>query len=137
MKTRPRRRPAAAAVELAVLLPFLVTAILGIFEIGRALLVLEALSNAAQIACRTASLPAKANSDVNQDVEDSLAASGISGHSATILVNGVAADVSTAKRNDQISVKVSVPVSKVYWLTTYFVKKDYVESETVVMLRQG
>ena len=124
-------------IELALLLPFLVTSFLGIFEIGRGLLVKEALSNAAQRACRTGAQPGKANSDVTQDVDDVMASAGISGHSATVLINDVPGDVKTAKRHDKVSVKVSVPVSKVFWLTTYFVKNNQVESETVVMVRQG
>ena len=35
------------------------------------------------------------------------------------------------------SVKISVPVSQVYWLTTIFLKSSTVESETVVMLKQS
>src|SRR5262249_32226418 len=124
-RRKPRRRP-AAAVELALVAPFLVAAFLGIFEVGRALLVKESLSNAAQRACRTASLPAKANSDVNQDVQDVLSAAGITGYSTTVLVNGTAGEVGTATRNDKISVQVSVPASQVFWLTTYFVQGSMV-----------
>ena len=134
---KPRRRKGAAAVEFAVVLPFLVTAFLGIFEVGRALLVKESLSNAAQRACRTASLPTRTTADVKQDVEDVMSAAGISGYSTTVLVNGTEKDVSTAVRNDKISIKVSVPASQVFWLTTYWVKGSMVESETVVMVRQG
>ncbi len=118
-------------------MPFLTTAFLGIFEIGRALLVTEALSNAAQRASRTASLPGKSNSDVNQDVADCLAQAGINGYSTTVLINDAPGDVKNAKRNDKISVQVSVPVAQIFWVSTYFVKINQIESETVVMLRQG
>jgi Flp pilus assembly protein TadG len=136
MRGRPRKRP-AAAVEFALVLPFLVTGFLGIFEVGRAILVKESLSNAAQRACRRGTLPGKANTDVTQDIDDVLTAAGLSGYSSTIQVNDVTADVKTASRNDKISVKVSVPASQVFWLTTYFVTSSMVESETVVMLKQG
>src|SRR5262245_39873573 len=139
MRARPRRsaRPAAAAVEFALVLPFLVTLFLGMFEISRALLVKETLSNAVQRACRTASLPGKSNSDVNQDVSDILAGAGISGYTVTTLVNDLAADVATAGRGDKVSVKIAVPVSQVFWVSTFFVTASSVESETVVMYRQG
>lgn len=137
MRRRPRQRPAIAAVEFALVLPFLVTGFLGIFEVGRAILVKETLSNAAQRACRRASLPGKSNSDVTTDIDDALSSAGISGYSSTIQVNDVTADVSTASRGDKVSVKVSVPASQVLWLTGYFVKSSMVESETVVMLKQG
>ncbi len=132
-----RKRPAAAAVEFALVLPFLVTAFLGIFEVGRALLVKEALSNAAQRACRTASQAGKSNSDVTDDIADTLSAAGLSGYSSTIQVNGASGDVGTAQRNDKVSVKVSVPASQVFWISTYFVTGSAVESETVVMLKQS
>ena len=53
-----------------------------------------------------------------------------------ILVNGVAADVSTAKLNDKISVQVSVPVAQVAWITPMFLPGTDIESETVVMMSQ-
>lgn len=137
MRRRRHQRRGAAAVEFALILPFLVTSFLGIFEIGRALLVKETLSNAAQRACRTASLQGKSNTDVQADVDDILSGANITGYSTTIQVNGVTADVKTAKRNDKISVRVSVPASQVFWLTTYFVKDSMVESQTVIMVRQG
>jgi Flp pilus assembly protein TadG len=124
-------------VEFALVLPFLVTAFLGIFEIGRALLVRESLSNAAQRACRTGTLPGKTNADVVQDIHDSLTASGFSGYSSTIMINDVVGDVRTARRHDKISVKVSVPVAQVSWISQYFVKGSTVDSEVVVMVRQG
>lgn len=130
-------RPAQATVEFALVLPFLVTAFLGIFEIGRGLLVKEALSNAAHRACRTASQAGKVNADVTQDVDDVLTAAGLSGQTVTVLVNDSATALGTAKRYDKISVKVSIPVANVFWLTTYFVKFDQVESQTVVMCREG
>src|SRR5262249_48367580 len=134
---RTSRREAAAAVEFAMVLPFIVTAFLGMIEISRALLVKETLSNAAQRGCRTASLPGKANTDITSDVSDVLSQAGISGYTTKVLVNDVETDVKSASRNDMVSVKISVPVSQVFWLTTFFVTSSMVESETVIMLRQG
>lgn len=139
-RRRPRRRHArrgAAVVEFALVLPFIVAAFLGMFEISRAILVKEALGNAAQRACRTASLTGKTNTDVTQDVDDILTAAGISGYSVTVQVNDVTKDVQTAARNDKVSVKVSVPASKVFWVSTFFIAGTVVESQTVTMLRQG
>ena len=45
---RTRFRKAAAAVEFAVVSPLLFTAVLGIIEFGRAMMVLELLNNAAR-----------------------------------------------------------------------------------------
>jgi Flp pilus assembly protein TadG len=141
MSVLPRRkrpaRPAVAAVEFAVLLPILTILLLGMFELSRVLLVKESLSNAAQQAARTATRPNTKNSDVTQEVTDVLSAAGITSSTVTIQVNDVTADVSTATRYDKVSVRVSVPVSQVFWVSTIFVSGSTVESETVVMMRQS
>jgi Flp pilus assembly protein TadG len=139
---RPRRlsyrsRSGASAVELAILLPFLGILVVGMLEIGRALVVKEVLSDAAQKGCRTAALPGKSNADVQADVDDIMTDNGVTGYSTTILVNGVAGDVATANRFDRVSVTVVVPVSNVAWTTTFFLTSQMLESETVVMMRQG
>jgi Flp pilus assembly protein TadG len=130
-------RCAASAVEFAVIAPFLALLVIGMLEIGRGLMVKEMLSDAAQKGCRTGVLPAKSNTDIQNDVNNIMSDNGVSSCTITILVNGVVADVSTAKRFDQVSVKVSVPVSQVFWTTTFFLTNQMVESETVIMMRQG
>jgi Flp pilus assembly protein TadG len=124
-------------VEFALLAPFLGILVLGMLEIGRGLMVKEMLSDASQKACRTAALPGKANADVQAEVDNIMSDNGVTGYSTTILVNGNAADVSTANRFDQISVQVSVPVSSVFWTTTFFLTNQMIESESVIMMRQG
>jgi Flp pilus assembly protein TadG len=138
-KTSSPKTRGAAAVEFAVLAPFLIFLMLGMFEIGQGIMVKSVLSDAARIACRTGITPGKANSDVTAEVNDILTANGIPASDATItiLVNGNNADVSTANRTDKISVKVAVPISDVYWFSTYFLTGQTVESETVSMMRQG
>jgi Flp pilus assembly protein TadG len=133
---QPRRR-GGAAVEFALVSPFLVAVLLGMFEISRAILVKETLSDAAQQGCRTASHTGMANSNVTADVNNVMSAAGFSGYTVTILVNGTAGDVANAQRYDQVSVKISVPDSQVFWVSTFFIPGNTVESETVVMMRQG
>jgi Flp pilus assembly protein TadG len=134
---RRQDRRGVSAVEFACVAPFLATLVLGMMEIGRGLMVKEILSDAAQKGCRTAALPGKSNTDVQNDVANIMSDNKVTGFTVTILVNGAAADVSTANRFDQISVKVGVPVSQVFWTTTFFLTTQMVESETVVMMRQG
>lgn len=136
---RPSRalRRGVAALEFAVIAPFLAALTVGMIEIGRGLIVKEALSGASQKACRTGVLPGKSNSDVQSEVDNIMSDLGVTGYNTTILVNGTAVDVSTATRFDQISVKVAVPVSQVFWMTTFFLTQQSLESETVVMMRQG
>jgi Flp pilus assembly protein TadG len=62
----------------------------------------------------------------------------------TVSVNGSSFDTSgnmvdaaNAKKGDQISVKVSVPFSKVAWIQPIWLGGKTVETETLVMQRQG
>lgn len=130
-------RTAAAVVEFALLAPFFAALFLGMFEISRVLLVKEALSNAAQEACRVAILPGTNSSRVTTIATEVLQREAISGFSILVQVNDRQADVSTAKRNDKISVRVSVPTSRVSWVGSIFIKGNTVQSETVTMQRQG
>jgi Flp pilus assembly protein TadG len=132
-----RARHAAVAVEFALVLPFLMILVLGMFELGRGIMVKEFLSDAAQKGCRTGALPGKANADILNDVADIMSDSNVTGYTVTVLINGVAADVAAAQRFDQISVKVSVPTSQVFWVSTFILNATTVESEIVVMMRQG
>src|SRR5579884_2357217 len=140
LKIRPAPRRGTAAVELAIVATFLlVPAAYGIMEVTRAIQVKDALTDAARSACRVAVQPGAANSNVTANITAVLAANGIAASLATptILVNGNAVDVSTAKQGDKISVKVALPVSKVNWVLSHFLAASAVESETLVMMRQG
>jgi Flp pilus assembly protein TadG len=132
-------RRAASAVEFAVLAPFLFTLAMGAFEMGRCVMVRQMLTDAARKACRTGIIPGKANSDITADVNDILTDNNIPTADATItiLVNGNSVDVSTATTGDQISVKVAVPYHDVKWTPLLFLTTSSVDSETLVMMRQG
>ena len=62
-----KRRAGGAAVELAVLAPFLITIMLGMFELGRGLMVKQTLGSAARKGCRTGILHQYGNSDIIDD----------------------------------------------------------------------
>ena len=136
---RPAGRRAAAAVEFAVLAPFLFFLAMGALEVGRAIIVRQALTDAARKACRTGILPGKANADITADASNILTDNNIptSAVTITILVNGTSADAGAAQQGDQISVKVSVPYSQVAWTPLFFFNGASIDSETLVMMRQG
>ena len=106
---------AVAAVEFAVVAPFLFLLATGAFEVGRGIMVRQMLTDAARKACRTGAFPGKANSDITSDVNDILTDNSVptSAATITILVNGTSVDASTAQQGDQVSVKVAVPFNKV------------------------
>jgi Flp pilus assembly protein TadG len=136
---RRPRRPGNAAVEFALFAPLLSVLMMGMLEMGRAMNAKEILSDAARRAGRTGILPNKATSDITSEASDILSNNQISTTqlTVTVLVNGAAADASTAKRGDQISVKVSIPASQVLWLAPFFLNNQSIESETIVMMRQA
>jgi Flp pilus assembly protein TadG len=132
------RRRGIAAVEFAVLAPFLAMLMLGTFELTRGIMVKQLLNDAARKACRTGIQPQKANTDVIAEVNNILSDNGVPAADATITiqVNGVTIDCSTAKQNDKVSVKVAIPTSDTFWAGEYFLKSTSIESDSIAMLRQ-
>jgi Flp pilus assembly protein TadG len=111
-----RHRAGANVVEFAVVAPVLFLLVLAIFEFGRGIMVIHLLTNAARQGCRVGVIEGKSTSDITTVVNASLSSCGISGDTATILVNDGSADASTAQAGDEITVKVTVPYSKVTWV---------------------
>jgi len=135
----PQRR-GAAAVELAVVLSFvLIPAAYGMIELSRAIQVKDQLTDATRSGCRLAIQPGASNSTVTANINAALTAQGFNPANATvtILVNGQAVDVSTAQPGDQISVKVSLPAATVGYVLPLFMSSNSVDSETLVMMRLG
>ena len=112
---------------------------MGAFEVGRAIIVHQVMNDAARKGCRIGTLPSKANADITSDVNDILTDNSIptSAATITILVNGQAADAGAAQPGDRISVRVAVPYSKVTWTPLFFFNSASIDSDTLVMMRQG
>src|SRR5262249_58622876 len=104
---------AVHAVEFALVGAVMFVLILGLTEIGRAIMVQHLLTNAARDGCRVGVLEGKSNSDISATVISSLSAQGIKGEGVTVQVNDGTADASTAKAGDEVTVIVSVPVGSV------------------------
>jgi Flp pilus assembly protein TadG len=120
--------------------PLLATLVLGTFEVGRQTMVKQMLAEAARAGGRVASLPASDSASTITAVKSVLTKHGIDPTAATITVrvNGQAADAVTAKRNDSVSVEVAVPFYVVSWTKWYyFIPADSMQSETIVMMREG
>jgi Flp pilus assembly protein TadG len=123
---------------LALVLPFLAAILLGTFELGRAIIVKEVLSNAARKGCRTGISPGKDDTAVNADVTAVLTSHNLNAAQATIVtkVNDANVDVKTAQTGDKISVTVSIPYSSTSWLGNVFLTNQSIGSETLSMMRQ-
>jgi Flp pilus assembly protein TadG len=118
-----RRRRAAAAVELAVLLPtVLVPLMLGIWELGRIVQVQQVLENAVREGARQASTGAKTNSQVSQVVLQYVSDAGLSNANAVVTVTNVTsgADAATANQLDHFTISISLPYTDVRWTSVNF-----------------
>jgi Flp pilus assembly protein TadG len=156
-----RRRSGSSAVELAVMMPLLGMLLVGMLELGRGVMVKWALTDAARKGCRTAILPgqtdAQTRADATNILTDNFSATAVA--NATIVIrqaSGPANDqpwtsanptwstsssgsdlVVSANRGDAISVKVSIKVADTGWIYGWFLPASDIESEMVVMLKQG
>jgi Flp pilus assembly protein TadG len=132
----PPGRRATATLEFAVIAPVLALLVLGMFEITRAVQVKNCLTDAARSSSRIAIQPGSNSQSVQDHITTVLTGNGLPSANATvtILVNGVAADVNTAKKYDKISVKISLPISKVEWVTLFYFTSSEVESEQMTMM---
>ena len=117
-----RVRRGLEAVELALTLPVFLTLVLGIIEFGRAMMVVQVLTIAAREGARAGVLPKGTNSTITTAVTTELSLNAIPAtHLATVvLVNGTAADASTAGTGASIDVNVTLPFQDVSWLSTPF-----------------
>src|SRR4051812_18629254 len=92
-----------AAVEFALVVPIILSVLMGSIEFGRAFMVLDLLSNVARQGARTGSVSGRANSDITTAVDTALTSASLpsrsNGTTLSILVNKQSADASTAVTN--------------------------------------
>src|SRR5262249_22147519 len=131
------RRRGAAVAEFAAVAPILALFMMGMLELGRAVMVKESLTNAARKGCRTASLPGRASASVVADVSEVLEENNIPSAKATVTVwvNDQIADARTAKAGDKVSVQVAMRFAAASCTIPFFLANRSVASEPVVMVR--
>jgi Flp pilus assembly protein TadG len=128
---RVGRRKAVAAVEFAVVLPLLMTIVMGIIECGRLMSAEEILINASREGARLAVLGGSTMGtststgpyEVNYRVRQSLDGAAVSSACATITVTDLdrsITDLPDADVGDRIQVSVSIPFAAVAWCTPWF-----------------
>src|SRR5689334_20071830 len=86
---RTRIRQGVAAVEFAVVLPFLLLLLAGIWEVGAMVEVQQILSNAAHVGGRQASTGLNTNAQVQQAVLQYLQNAGLPTQNVTVTVTDV------------------------------------------------
>ena len=121
----------AAVVELAVVLPLLLTLVFGIIEFGWIFMVRETLVNASREGCRVAVLQGSIQQDVTDQVNASMAGAGLTNYTVQI--------TSSTPSNPTETVKVLIPYADVSLLAGYFFggSTDFNLSATTVMRKEG
>jgi Flp pilus assembly protein TadG len=113
-----RNRRGVAVVEFAVVLPLIVAILLGVWEVGRALVVEEILCNAASVGGRAASTGLYSATQVQAVVTNYLALAGVPTQNVAVTVSDLTTpgtDPTAASALDQLQVTVSIPFSNVTW----------------------
>jgi Flp pilus assembly protein TadG len=135
LRSDPRR--GAAAVEFALVIPFLLAIVLGLVEFGQAFKVQAAMARASQAGCEAGAGLYGTNTRVINEVRAAVNAAGLPGSNATvsIFVNGVPGDVASAVRNDAIRVTVSMPTNatRVASLVRFIPSSGTVSQSTTMM----
>lgn len=116
-----QRRSGTAAVEFAVVAPFLLMLLVGVWEFGRIIEVHQLLTNAARESGRLVSTGRYPQSQVEAYARKYLQRSGLSAsaaNSATITIVNISGerDPQTAKQLDRFRVTVSLQYSAVSWI---------------------
>ena len=117
----------AAALEFAIVLPILLTFLLGVLEVGRMLDVQVMLESAVGVGGRQASTGVSTNAQVQQDVINYLTFAGLPTQDVTVTVEDLTTpgtDASLAAELDALQVTVTIPFSDVRWAATALVTNN-------------
>lgn len=127
----PQRR-GAAVVEFALVAPIFFMLVLGIIEVGRAMMVQQILVNASRVGARRAAMLFSNQAAVIDAVDDYLDGVSIHGETATITP-----DPSSATAGSELTVTVSVPYSSVTWLPAAKFMAGKTLTSSSVMRKEG
>lgn len=131
-------------MEFAVVAPILFLVFFAIVEFGRAMMVLGAVTNAARAGARAGAATSGGYTSIQTGAQNAIKQSAISATPTIVIkVNGTEVTSSTdfttnATTGSTITVKVSLPYSKVSWLPNGgFFLSNVTLSETASIRREG
>jgi Flp pilus assembly protein TadG len=133
IKRKNRSRRGAALVEFALVAPIFLLFVVGSIELGRAIVVQEALTNASREGARVGTLDGSLTTDVDSAVNSYLSGMSISGATTTVSPT----NPGTSPAGTQVTVSVSIAYASVSWVPSpWFLKNSTLTAETV-MQRQS
>jgi Flp pilus assembly protein TadG len=129
---RRARRTGVAAVEFAIVAPIFFLVIIGIIEIGRALMVQQVLINASRVGARRAVMLSSSASAVTSAVTEYTSGVGVTGVGVT-----VSPDPATASAGTAITVGATINYADVSWLPAPWFMGGKTLSASSVMRKEG
>ena len=130
-RLRSQRR-GVAAVEFAFVAPIFFLLVLGIIEIGRAMMVQQVLVNAARVGARRAVMLSSDEQSVIDSVTEYAAGVGVVGVAATVSPNPA-----TAGPGQPVTVNVSIGFNQVSWLPAPWLMGGRDLESSSVMRKEG
>jgi Flp pilus assembly protein TadG len=128
-KNKRHQLRAAAVVEMAVVLPILLTILFGIIEFGWTFMVYQNMTNATREGCRVAVLEGSTDSDVTTRVSDYMTLVGLKNYNVT-LTHATSTDPTE-------TVVITVPYSSVSLLGGYFGSTNFNLTSKACMRKEG
>jgi Flp pilus assembly protein TadG len=125
-------RTGAAAVEFAIVAPIFFMLVIGIIEVGRAIMVQQVLINASRVGARRATMLSSSSSAVLSSVSEYTTGVGVPTVTTTVTPNPATAAAGTA-----ITVSTSVNFANVSWLPAPWFMGGKVLSSSAVMRKEG
>jgi Flp pilus assembly protein TadG len=129
---RVGQRRGAAVVEFAIVAPIFFMLIIGMIEIGRALMVQQVLINASRVGARQAAMLTSSESAVLGAVTSYCSGVGVSHVTATVYP-----DPATAAAGTAINVTTSVAFGNVSWLPAPWFMGGKTLTSSAVMRKEG
>jgi Flp pilus assembly protein TadG len=121
-----------AAVEFAIVAPIFFLLVIGIIEVGRAIMVQQVLINASRVGARRAAMLSSTEEEVLAAVTEFTSGVGVSSVTAT-----VTPDPETAEGGTPLTVATSVSYANVSWLPTPWFMGGKTLSSSAVMRKEG
>jgi Flp pilus assembly protein TadG len=132
MKRGQGSRRGVAAAEFAIVAPVFLMVVLGIIEVGRAIMVQQVLINASRVGARRAVMLSSTEEAVLGAVSEYTSAVGVGSVSTT-----VSPDPGTAEAGEPVTVTASVSFSNVSWLPTPWFMGGKTLTSSSVMRKEG
>lgn len=111
-KMRKPKRTGAATVEFAIVAPVMIFLVLGLFEVGRVMMVKNAATHASREGARIAVTPSATSDAVEEQVRSVMAAYSVADPVVTI----EPAELGMAEPGDMVTITVSVDAASVSWV---------------------